>query len=126
MRKYPARIFAYRDHSRPSEAVHRAWKEFQKVDPSLEEHLRTITFDAPTRNRYKREILLKRLQLLENQPGLEDFEAVNRDHLPKDYHSFKSFITLNATLEFSKSKIKMVEWTKPIKLKLVFLPDSIT
>ena len=120
MRKNPARIFAYRDHSRPSEAVHRAWLEFKKLDPKIS------AFDVPTRNRYRREILLKRLNLLADQPGLEDFQAVNRDHLPKDYHSFKSFITLNATLEFSKSKIKLVEWTKPIKLKLVFLPDSIT
>ena len=71
-------------------------------------------------------MLLKRLQLIAEQPGLENYVPVDRDHLPKDYHSFQSFITLNATLEFSKTKIKMVEWTKPIKLKLVFLPDTIT
>ena len=71
-------------------------------------------------------MLLKKLQLIAEQPGLENFEAVDRDHLPKEYHSFKSFITVNATLEFSKSKIKLVEWTKPLKLQLVFLPDTIT
>ena len=82
--------------------------------------------DGNTRSRYKREILLKRLHLLAEQPGLENYEAVDREHLPKDYHSFQSFITLNSTLEFSKNKVKMVEWTKPIKLQLVFLPDTIT
>ena len=95
------------------------------MDPSVPKFGATVP-DVQTKNRYKREILLKRLQLLAEQPGLENFEAVTRDHLPKEYHSFKSFITLNATLEFSKSKIKMVEWTKPIKLQLVFIPDSIT
>ena len=82
--------------------------------------------DPATRARYRREILLKKLQVIAQQPGLETFESVDRAHLPKDYHSFQSFITLNATLEFSKTQIKMVEWTKPIKIQLVFLPDTIT
>ena len=120
MRKNPARIFAYRDHARPSESVHKAWTEFKKLDPNIPK------FDVPTRNRYRREMLLKRLQLIADLPGLENFEAVDRDHLPKEYHSFKAFITLNATLEFSKSKIKLVEWTNPLKLQLVFIPDAIT
>ena len=120
MKKLPSRIFAFKDHARPSESVHRVWTEFKKVDQTVQK------FDVPTRNRYRREMLLKRLQLIAEQPGLENFEAVDRDHLPKEYHSFKSFITVNATLEFSKSKIKLVEWTKPLKLQLVFLPDTIT
>ena len=120
MKKNASRIFAFKDHARPSEAVHKIWTEFKKLDSTIQK------FDVPTRNRYRREMLLKRLQLIADQPGLENFEAVDRDHLPKEYHSFKSFITLNATLEFSKSKIKLVEWTKPLKLQLVFLPDTIT
>ena len=94
-------------------------EEFKKVDSSV------TTFTVPQRKKVLRELQLQKLQKIAQLPGMESYEAIDRDRLPKEYHTFQPFINQSASLESSKSKDIMVTWSAPIKIKLVLLPDTL-
>ena len=83
---------------------------------------------ASQRLKVCREFLLQRLQNVENLTGMDDFEALDRDRLPKSHHSLQSFINQSASREAQSAETNdvMVDWNAPIKMKLVLLPDSVT
>ena len=95
-------------------------EQFKKLTSS------DTTFSAPQREKIKRELLLQKLKNIALLPGMESYEAVDRDRLPKAYHTFQPFINQSASLEASKSKDIMVTWSAPIKINLVLLPDVLT
>ena len=82
---------------------------------------------TPTKRlKLQREFLLQRLQNFADLPGLEEFKAIDRNRLPKEYHNFQAFINQSASVDASATKDIMVDWNAPIKLKLILLPDKIT
>ena len=114
------KIFAYKDHSTAAESSDLVWKSFQQMNP------RPKPFDQGRRIKANRELMLQKLQKVAEIPGMEMYEAVDRDQLPKSYHTFRGFINQSANPDISKSKEVLVDWNLPIKLKLILLPDQIT
>ena len=108
------------DHQSPSMEVALVQERFRKLDSS------DTTFTVPQRSKVLREMLLQKLQIIADLPGMESFEAVDRDRLPKVHHTFQSFVNQSASVEASKTKDIMVTWNAPIKIKMVLLPDTIT
>ena len=96
------------------------WKAFQSLNPGIR------PFDPSQRAKAVRELMLQKLQKIADLPGMEMFQAVDRDQLPKPYHTFQTFINQSATPDVSKSKVVMVDWNVPIRVKLILLPDDIT
>ena len=94
-------------------------EQFRHLDTS------ESTFTVPQRTKVKREMLLQKIQKIASLPGMESFEPVDRDRLPKSHHTFQSFVNQSASKEASKSQDIMVTWNAPIKVKLVLLPDAI-
>ena len=107
------------DHQSPSMEVQLIGEEFKKIDSS------DTTFSVPQRKKVLREMQLQKLQKVAQLPGMESYEAIDRDRLPKAYHTFQPFVNQSVSLESSKSKDIMVTWSAPIKIKLVFLPDTL-
>ena len=99
--------------------VTRAKKEFQKVE-------RLDHVSQSQREKIRREMTLQRLQRIAEMPGMERYEAIDRDRLPKPYHDILSFFNQSASLESSKTKDIMITWHLPISMRLILLPDSLT
>ena len=95
-------------------------EEFQKVDKTK------IELTPTKRLKLQREFMLQRLQNFADLPGLEEFQAIDRNRLPKEYHNFQGFVNQSATSDSSATKDLMVDWNAPIKIKLVLLPDNVT
>ena len=97
-------------------------KEFNKVEPSI------MALKPTDRLKVKREVLLQTLQHLAELPGLENFQAMGRDRLPKPYHNFQSFVNQNASEDFQRPETMdiLVDWNVPIRFKVILLPDNIT
>jgi len=86
----------------------------------------TRPFDQSRKVKANRELMLQKLQNIAELPGMELYEAVDRDQLPKSYHTFRNFVNQSANPDVSKSKDVLVDWNVPIKVKLILLPDLIT
>ena len=107
------------DHGTPVEEVGYVWNACQRKQ---RDH---VQFGTAAKQKIRRELKLQKLQHLAELPGLEQFQAVDRHQLPKEYHTFQAFLNQSATEEISKSKEILVDWNQPIKLKMVFLPDTL-
>ena len=70
--------------------------------------------------------MLQKINHLVTLPGLESFQAVNRNQLPHPHHTMQGFLNQNASEDLSTDQDLMVDWQAPIKLRLVLLPDEIT
>ena len=78
------------------------------------------------KDKIRREFTLQRLQKLADMPGLERYEAIDRDRLPKPYHDFLSFINQSVSSDSSATQDIMVTWHLPISLRMILIPDSLT
>ena len=96
------------------------WANFKSVNPTIR------PFGPQQESKACREVMLEKLNRIAELDGMEDYEAIDRDRLPKEYHSFQAFINQSASEEVSVLKEMLVDWNAPIKMKLIFLPDSIT
>ena len=96
------------------------WKAFKEKEKGLDQ------FNVQLGIKARREWLLQKINLVSQLPGMEEFEAIDRDRLPKGRHTFQSFINQSATVEVSATKDILVDWNVPLKLKLVLLPDCVT
>ena len=74
-------------------------EEFKKIDSS------DTTFSVPQRKKVLREMQLQKLQKVAQLPGMESYEAIDRDRLPKAYHTFQPFVNQSVSLESSKSMV---------------------
>ena len=82
---------------------------------------------SPThKEKIRRELTLQRLQKIANLPGMERFEAIDRDRLPKPYHDILSFINQSVNEDSSATNDIMVTWHLPISMRLILLPDTLT
>ena len=115
-----ARLFTFQDHSGPRDTSKLVWERFKAVEPSIR------PFGPQQDTKACREVMLEKLARIAELSGMEEFEAIDRDRLPKDYHSFLAFINQSASVEVSVLKEKLVDWNSPVRIKLIFLPDSIT
>ena len=102
----------------------------EMVDKAVAEFAKKDTVNRPlppsARAKIKREITLQRLQQIAQLPGMEGFETVDRDRLPKPHHQFQSFVNQSASPESSVTKDMLVDWNLPIKIRVVLLPDALT
>ena len=103
-----------------NEMIDKALSEFSKRDPL------SRPLQPSVRAKIKRELTLQRLQQIAQLPGMEEFEAIDRDRLPKPHHQFQSFVNQSASPESSATKDMLVDWNLPIKLRVIFLPDVLT
>ena len=94
-------------------------KEFSRLE-------RTDILSVAQKDKIRREFTLQRLQNVASLPGMEGFEAIDRDRLPKPHHDFQSFVNQSASAESSATNDIMVNWHLPISFKLVLLPDMLT
>ena len=117
--KSKGKVFAFMDHQSASMEVALVQEHFRKWNSS------ESTFTVPQRAKVLRELLLQKIQKIADLPGMESFEAVDRDRLPKAYHTFQSFVNQSVTIEASKSKDILVTWNAPIQIKMILLPDVI-
>ena len=119
-RKKP-KIFAFRDHSSTGELVDigvDAIQAAKKTAPRIQ---------APKeRARIMREIKLQKVQHVANLPGMESFQAADRNHVPHPHHTMLGFINQNASEDVSADNQIIVDWHVPIRMRLILLPDEIT
>ena len=101
------------------EMIQKVTSEFQKIEPS------SRPLEPSQRSRIRREFNLQRIKHVADLEGMEDFEAVERDRFPKEYHGFQAFVNQNASKESTKSGDVLVDWNAPIKIKMILLPDSV-
>lgn len=115
------KLFALIDHTTKGDLVQRIKTELQKAE-------RSIMALKPTESlKLRREFLLQALEHVADIPGMEQYQALGRDRLPKPYHNFQAFINQSATEECQRPETHdiMVDWNVPIRLRLDFLPDNI-
>ena len=105
-----------------NEMVDRALKEFDKKEARQQPFVMSSSVKAKIR----REITLQRLQQVAQLPGMEEYEAIDRDRLPKPHHQFQAFINQSASEESSATKDILVDWNVPIKIRVILLPDVLT
>ena len=121
MERSKSKLFALIDHTTKSDQVQRIKMELQKTE-------RSIMALKPTQQlKLRREFLLQALEHVADMPGMENYQAMGRDRLPKPYHNFQAFINQSATEECQRVETAdiMVDWNVPIKLRLDFMPDQI-
>ena len=114
-----SKIFEIKDHSVNSDWINPVWRECRTRKPNLDR------FMPKAQERISREVKLQRLQHVSHLRGMELYEAVDRDRLPKSHHTFQGFINQNASTEITTQKDVLVDWNLPIKLQVVYLPDQI-
>ena len=107
------------DHTTANEIVTLVKREFQKLE-------RVDMLSPAQKEKIRREFTLQRLQNVAQLPGMEGFEAIDRDRLPKSHHDFQSFVNQSASVDSSATNDIMVNWHLPISLKLILLPDVLT
>ena len=115
-----AKLFAFQDHSTQGELADIGLKAIQRKNRLANR------IHPKERSRVIREIKLQKIQHLVSLPGMESFQAVDRNHLPHPHHTMQGFINQNATDDLSTDLDSIVDWQTPIKIKLVFLPDELT
>ena len=103
----------------PGDMVAIAKNEFQKIE-------RCDFLSQAQRQKIRREINLQRLQKIAEIPGMEGYEAIDRDRLPKPHHDILSFLNQSASLDSSATKDLLVTWHLPITMQLILLPDTLT
>ena len=113
-------IFAFQDHSTQGELAEIGLKAIQTRDRSF------TLLKTKDRSRVIREIKLQKIGHLAKLPGMESFQAADRNHMPHPHHTLQSFINQNASEDSSTTDEVMVDWQAPIKMKLVILPDRLT
>ena len=121
MERSKPKLFALIDHTTKTDQVQRIKVELQKVE-------RSIMALKPTQQlKLRREFMLQALEHVAEIPGMEGYQAMGRDRLPKPYHNFQAFINQSATEECQRIETAdiMVDWNVPIKIRLDFLPDQI-
>ena len=119
-RRGKSKVFAFQDHSTIGELADICLKAMQKKDKAL------AKLNPTVRDARIRELKLQKLQHVAALAGMESFEAVGRNNFPKSHHTMLSFVNQNASPEVNTTSEVLVNWNAPIKLELVFLPDSLT
>ena len=94
-------------------------KEFQKLE-------KCDNWTQAQKEKVRRELTLQRLQKIADLPGLESYQAIDRDRLPKPHHDFLSFLNQSAVLESSATKDILVTWHLPISMQIILVPDVLT
>ena len=114
-----SKLFSYKDHATPGEIVTAIREQFQRVERN------SRAPNPQERTKIRREFTLQILQHIAATAGMESYEAIDRDRLPKIHHLFQAWLNQSANMELSATKDMLVDWNIPIKLKLIFLPDNI-
>ena len=117
--KSSPKLFAVKDHMSRNDMVSVVKHHFQKIE-------RCDNPTQPQKEKIRRELTLQRLQKIAELPGMQRFQSIDRDRLPKPHHDFLSFLNQSASLESSATKDIMVTWQLPIKMQVILLPDSLT
>ena len=115
------KLFAFKDHASPSELIQRVKTEFNKFEPT------TMALKPTVQLKIRREILLQTLEHIAEMPGMEMYQSMGRDRLPKPYHNFQSFVNQSATEECQRLETLdiLVDWNVPIRFRAIILPDNL-
>lgn len=113
------KLFAIRDHMTGNDMVTLVKKEFSKLE-------RCDNLSPAQKEKIRRELTLQRLQKVADMPGMESYQTIDRDRLPKPHHDFLSFLNQSASLESSKTKDILVTWHLPITMQVILVPDALT